>query len=385
MTIAFVTTQGAKGSTLIGRVIPLAEHMSQYHHVHVLAFDHPTQLSAAEHTNVVFHESGHEPFERTANGKKRARGLALLWLLFTSTLKTTRLLFQLKPDVVIIVKPLPHNVAAVTLWRAWPRKRRPRIILDCDDLELTANVLSSLSERAAIHIAERLALTLAHHVVVATPFLQDRMRHLTARHPKPVTHIPTGIATMGTLAAKKTEPTLVYLGSLSQSSGHRVDLLPAILKAVQKKVPRAKLLIAGIGDNENELRSHLTGNDSVTWKGKFTTQDIPALLHHKAILLDPIDDSFTQRAKSSFRVTLASYLGLPVVTSNIGIRPLLLPAQLHNRFFAKPGDAVSYAHRVQELIDHPLTSAEKAQLQKHGQNFTWEKLAQQYLNIITHD
>jgi glycosyltransferase involved in cell wall biosynthesis len=162
-------------------------------------------------------------------------------------------------------------------------------------------------------------------------------------------------------------------------------MLPDILEKLAPDYTNLKLLIAGDGDDVAALKTEFAKRQlarHVQWHGRFSLNDIPNLLSPTTIILDPIDDSIANRAKSSFRVALAGHLGLPVVTSNIGIRYELLPATLHDRFFAAPSDAADYARVVAGIVEHPLNSVDTAQLQHHAQRYTWEALGKQYHAIL---
>ena len=187
MTIAFATTMSTRGSTVIGRVMPLAEQFAKHHQVHVLVLNE----SKKSDNNIHLHTVGQEPFIRTKQGKTRLTSLPLIFCLLTIALKTTITLFRISPDAVIIVKSLPHNVLGVWLWSLFNKNKK--IILDVDDFELTANILTSINQRAAIHWAERVGANLAETIVTASPFLKDHFEQLT-QNKKKVVMIPTGIS-----------------------------------------------------------------------------------------------------------------------------------------------------------------------------------------------
>lgn len=382
MTIAFCTTLRLDAATLAGRILPLSRQLAKQYEVHIIHLG-TSQPDAVLH----FHSAGPEPFTRTTHGKERHRGLKLLTTFIRIAIQTAAHLQRIRPDVIVIAKPLPHNTGGVTLYRL--AHRRSKIILDADDFELTANQLTSLLQRSAVHWSERQAATLAHAIIVATPFLQDHFQQLTSGR-KPVHLIPTGLdpELFAKLSSRPppAAPRLLYLGSLSAGSGHRVDLLPSILALVRKYNPAATLTIAGFGDDENALRTALaqTGlNRAVRWVGRFTNQDVAGLVVDASLIIDPIDASITQRAKSSFRTLVAAAAGRPVVTSNVGIRPQLLPPDLHDRFFANAADPTDYAAKISHLLTHPLTVTEQTTLQKHAVTFSWTELARQYITVLT--
>jgi len=381
MVIAFATALSSRSSTIIGRVAPLAREFSREHDVHLLLLSD----SSSKRPNVgTAHFIGQEPFTRTASGKQRLRGLPLIANMLSSARQTFRTLRQLKPDVVILVKPLPSNTLGVRFW-SLNKPSQSTIILDTDDFELTANQLSSLTQRAAIQWSERAAARMSSAIVAATPFLADHFEQLT-QHRQPVKCIPTGLTlNLPEITGSTTPPTISYFGSVSISSGHRVDLLPEMLAYLQRTHPDARLLIAGDGDDVAELKNKFQQQnlqDAVTWHGRFVLDELAELLNQTTILIDPVDASIAQRAKSSFRVALATLAGLPVVTSNVGIRPHLVPQVLHRRFFAGPANPTAYARQINNLLELPLTASEQQLLKNHAQHYTWVKLADQYSRII---
>jgi len=410
MKIVFVTTQSPLQSTLIGRVMPLAQEFQKMGNaVTVLVHEEnvatPSRLPAGQAGSPLYKGEksqpklkiiGPNPFERTAGGKKRYSGLRLIWTMKMNAIRAAWQLIKEKPDTVIIVKPLPENTLAVFL--AKPFLKKTKIILDVDDFELEANQLTSLLQRAAIHASERAAVKMASHIIVATPFLGDHMQLLTGSK-IPVTLIPTGLPLIplsldgerdgvrGILVspAGTARHTMLFAGSVSISSGHRVDMLPEILVQVRKRVPDATLIIAGTGDDETALREQFAKlglQDATTWHGRFSLDNIGPLMQDSAVLIDPIDASIANRAKSSFRAALALAYGVPIVSSNIGIRTAMIPATLHARFFAKPGDATAYAEKIITLLQAPVSEKDSALLQDASTQYQYNYLAQVYYNCI---
>ena len=381
MKIVFATTQNTAGSTVIGRISPIASFLAKNNDVHLLLLD-TRHKSKPNKTNLHYHSVGQEPFQRTPDGKRRLSGIRLIIQLKINAIRTCLALFKINPDTVVIVKPLPHNVAGVWLWRLFNQNKK--IVLDVDDFELTANVLTSLTQRAAIHWAERTSAKMASTIITATPFLTDHFKQLT-NNKKQVVIIPTGIDNIPS-QSPPTKPTLLYIGSISISSGHRVDLLPDILNNICKSKPDTAMIIAGDGDHINQIKDQfkkLNLLNRVTFTGRFTPKQIPKLLVKTNIIVDPIDSSISVRAKSSFRAALAGATGPPIVTSNIGIRPYFLPDELHNKFFAKPANSKDYADKITALFNNPLQNRERELMIQKSQQFSWQKLAGRYKEIIS--
>jgi glycosyltransferase involved in cell wall biosynthesis len=382
MRIAFATTLSRQASTITGRILPVAEELQRRgHEVHVLLLEGTRVLPPS--AGVQLYSVGSEPFTRTPQGKQRRTGLALLTTVLSAAWRTYRSLHRLNPDLVIIAKPHPHNVLGVRLWRLSGGSKN--VVLDSDDFEVAVTVTTSLLQRLALHWAERVASAMSQAVVAATPFLSDHFKQLTA-HKKTIIMIPTGIMPgLPRVTSHPTRPTVLYLGSLSIRSGHRVDLLVPILERLRSQYPTTQLLIAGDGDDVTYVQEAVTRaglTDSVSYHGRFTAEDISVLLERATLVIDPIDASIAARAKSSFRVMLAAATGMPVVTSNIGIRPYLIPAELHDRFFATPGDAVNYAEKISALLQQPLSTPDQEALRRHARQFQWDVLTQQYETVL---
>lgn len=373
MKIAFVTTQSIHGSTVIGRVVPLASQLSKKFDVHILLHGasnrHPSEIK--------FHNTGQDPFTHTKKGKARYKGIHLIWLMGSNAIRIFAKLLLVNPERVIIVKPLPENVLGASLWHILHPSKK--IILDVDDYELTANKLTSLAQRGVIHWSERTAAKISSVIVTASPFLSDHFSQLT-RGRKKIRMIPTGI-TRHNINFKNHKPShnLLYIGSVSLSSGHRVDLLPEIFYQVRQTIADTTLTIAGSGDDVQLLQKKFKQmNLPVIWLGRFNNNYISQILQSSDIILDPIDASIANRAKSSFRILAAGLFGKAAVTSNVGIRPELIPSLLHESFFAEPESTNSYAEKIIKLLENPISSEQIISLRKKAREFTWDKLSSKY-------
>lgn len=378
--IAFLTTQSAAGSTVVGRVLPLADKLAKEREIHVLVH----QGKDTSSKNVAFHMVGQDPFIRKADGKQRLRGFRLIARMKWNAVRAAWALRKIRPDYLVIVKALPENVLAAWLARIFfliPSSCV--VILDVDDFELTANKLSGLLDRIAIHWANRAGAMIATHITVATPFLKDYFSHLSGNNQ--VMLLPTGVNALTIERKTQSPPALLYAGSVSQASGHRVDILPSLLQQVRKEVPNATLIMAGDGDDVPTLKAafeKLGLQNAVTWVGRYSAADVSSILTKASVLIDPVDSSITNRAKSSSRVALGVTHGYPVVTSNIGIRSWLVPSSLHEMFFAVPADPDDYAKKVIGLLKRPLTVDEINTMKSYAERYSWDTLADSFVTIL---
>ncbi len=381
MKIVFLTTQSNAQSTVLGRVVPLARQLQQQGHKVTLFLHRERNEQGDTIPGIPVRITGKNPFKRTKTGKMRRSGVSLIWTMKINAFRAAWGLLYERPDRIILVKPLPENTFAAFLAKLflWNTK----VILDVDDFELFANKLSSLGQRAAVHISEAVATRMATCIVVATPFLYDHMHQMVAGT-KSVTCIPTGLDPIATKRVQG-EHRMLYIGSISVSSGHRVDLLPAILSQVRKELPNASLVVAGTGDSEHLLQEKFKAHgltNAVTFFGAFTNKDVPTLVSNTDVLIDPVDASIVSRAKSSFRTALALATGTAIVTSSVGIRTDLLPPVLHEMFFATPEDPPSYANRIIRCLQTPLSETDIAAMMQRAQEYTWKELSKTYLRLL---
>ncbi len=386
MKIIFITSQSAGGSTVIGRIIPLAEEFSHFHETYVfLLKNRLSSNSSTDSFKINTRYTGFEPFTRSSKGKKRLSGLKLYSNLASIIIRTFIALISIHPDFIIISKPLPHNVLPAWLYSLINRKTK--IISDVDDYELSANVLNSITARIPIHWSERQAGRISDTIITASPFLQNHFKFLTGK--KNIFLIPTGCypvtPPVPSTIKNSSSYNILYIGSLTSSSGHKIELLPPILKKILDKKISVTLHIAGSGDDEDQLKSllkQLNINNHCQYHGHFEKKQLPKITKNINVIVDPIDSSVNARAKSSFRVCLALAYGIPVVTSNVGIRPHLVPPSFHNRFFAQPNDPSDYAEKIFFLLTNSLSEQEKSALIKHSHKYLWPQLASDYMKKI---
>ncbi len=127
MKIVFATAHGLTSSTTIGRIFPLVQEFDRMgHSCIVLALS--TTPSRHDETPLLRKEGkifyvGREPFHRTPAGKKRLRGIALIFNMLATALRTAWTLLRLKPDVVIISKSLPSNTLGTKYTHSFLHKR----------------------------------------------------------------------------------------------------------------------------------------------------------------------------------------------------------------------------------------------------------------------
>lgn len=297
---------------------------------------------------------------------------------------------QERPDIVVLAKPQLQN-APPTL--AFAARTRVPLVLDADDLEAEASRLPALARWHA-RTLERRAAGAAALITACSPFLVEHFRRLNpaAR----IELLPTGISIPPSVSPARlrerlgipTDATIIlYVGSLSLSSGHRVDLLINAWSRLSLDQGRnAHLVIAGSGMDEEALRERVARDAAlkrrVHFLGRFTPPEDLALAREADLLVDPVDRSRTNEAKSSHRTMLALATGTPIVAGNVGIRPFLLPSSLHELSLYDPYAPDSLTRALARGLEP--TVRERFQRETAGciQQWAWPTLGAQFTRLL---
>lgn len=141
------------------------------------------------------------------------------------------------------------------------------------------------------------------------------------------------------------EPPLVgIVGRLSPEKG--VDIGLKVYTAVRRRVPSARLIVAGEGPERQRLHAHarrLDVADSVTWLGY--RDDLDDVYGRMSVLLVP---SRTEGLPNVALEALAH--GIPVVAAAVGGLPEVI-AHRYNGFLVSPGDNASMVEHVVSLLE----------------------------------
>jgi glycosyltransferase involved in cell wall biosynthesis len=173
------------------------------------------------------------------------------------------------------------------------------------------------------------------------------------------------------------EPLVVT--ALRLIKGKSPELLISAFANVLKVIPSAKLVIAGSGQEEDNLRRQIQDlniTNSVFMMGKLPKERVAQLM--------AVANVFVLPSKiESFGLTLleASAAGVPVVCANAGG----IPEVFRDGFDAllyPPGDDDAMAKAIIRLIqDKELAKKIRTNALKTASKFTWERTAQQTLQV----
>ncbi len=317
------------------------------------------------------------------------------------------------PDIVVLAKPQLQNTGPALELAA--RTGAP-LVLDADDLEAEASRLPSLLRVYASTLETRAARAAAL-ITACSPFLVDHYRRLTADSPSAETSgdgrrptsevpprvelLPTGITVPADIPPAPLRPRLglpadariiLYVGSLSIASGHRLDLLLAAFQQLmmQNSERETHLVFAGSGLDEAWLRAHAARLQTpdprlptrIHFLGRFSPPEDFALAQEADLLVDPVDASRTNRAKSSHRVMLALATGKPIVAGNVGLRPFLLPPSVHGDCLYDPTDSASFTAALRRGLAPECAERFRRETEGRISQWTWETLGTRFVQLI---
>ena len=181
--------------------------------------------------------------------------------------------------------------------------------------------------------------------------------------------------------AKSFVPTILYFGRLKYYKS--VDVLIKAFKKVKEKIPMAKLVIAGSGEEEIKLKSlvnKLELESSVEFKGRVSDKDKTRLLQEAWVLVNP-------SIMEGWGITTieANACGTPVIASDVpGLRDSVRNRQ--TGYLVQQGNANEFYERIINIISNKEWR-EKMGLEGviWAQNFDWNKTSEMFLSVISKD
>ncbi len=285
----------------------------------------------------------------------------------------------LDPPYDLAVYGYPGNAWLASLLKRSGRVKR----LIYDDWDYHPGLESGPLARRSVENRERMCVRQADATITINPLLA-RLR--TQQGAKQIAVVPNGVNLDLFSQARRHvahTPTLTYMGSLSPIWG--VDLAIRAMPSLLRVIPDLRLLIAGYGPAEPDLRKlsqMLQVTEHVNFLGRFEYADLPSILTQADIGIA------TSTPNSSFRyyaspLKLIEYMaaGLPVIASRVGQTEITM----HE---AKAGLLIG--HTVEEFVAGALELFRDRQLYErcsqagisYASNFDWYLLmekAYQYL------
>lgn len=239
------------------------------------------------------------------------------------------------------------------------------------------------NERGVVGWREKLAVRAVDAVIsVSRPLVELRKK----QGAKEVLYLPNGVDfayfSQANVQRGDHPPTLLYVGSLETNWG--VDLPIRAMPLILKEIPGARLLIAGKGRDEDELKSlaqSLGVGDTVEFLGFVPYKELPALMARADIgIATSREDIFRQYASP---LKLVEYMaaGLPVICSGGGEAELMVTesgAGINVAFTPE-----SCAEAVCRLLNNPeeLVAQRQAAVE-YARPRTWEQLTENLAQFL---
>jgi glycosyltransferase involved in cell wall biosynthesis len=177
--------------------------------------------------------------------------------------------------------------------------------------------------------------------------------------------------------AKSKEPTILFLNRIKKYKGVKI-LLDAV-KEINKEKNDIKVLIAGSGDDLESMKKYAQKNklNNVKFLGRISEKKKAELMQKAWIFVNP---SF----KEGWGIVNieANYFGTPVLGSDVGgIRDSVVDKKTGLIF--PYGDHKALASKIKYLIKNKKILANMSKNgKKWAKNFSWDKKAKEYLNIL---
>ncbi|MDP3685892.1 MAG: hypothetical protein Q8R32_03610, partial [bacterium] len=116
--------------------------------------------------------------------------------------------------------------------------------------------------------------------------------------------------------------------------------------------------------------------------GRFTPPEDIAIAREVDLLVDPVDRSLANEAKSSHRVLLALATGTPIIAGAVGIRTHLLPPTLHATCLYDPDNASALAPVLARGLEPHTKHQFRAQTRDLVDQWTWPVLGEQFVRLL---
>ena len=389
MRIVFLCTSSLDYPSPRGRWLPLARYLAQAGHEPHMLMLHPTfdrlrrRRFVIEGMHCAYVGQMHVyglPGERRHFSASELAAVSLRGALALA-LATVRL----RPDVIHVAKPQPINGLAGVL----AAQSGGALYVDCDDYEAEANRFGSAWQQRVVAWWEDQLPRMARGVSVNTRFLYNRLHRLGIPERR-LRYVPNGVdiercmpcdvrrvRALRAALGLTDNPTAVYLGAIS-SVAHGVHLLIDAWTLLRERMPSARLVIIGDGDDRPALMTYarMRGlQQTVIWAGRVPAEAAPAWLAVGDCSVDPVDDTPAAAARSPLKIVESMAAGVPVVTGDVGDRRDMLGCDAG--LIVSPGDPHTLADGIETLLSDPAQRACLARgARAQAERYRWDRLAE---------
>lgn len=377
--VIFLATLPPTSSTIIGRTLPLAfELKKRGHNATIITLGKIADTT--ENSSIPIIVAG--PSFRDGNNKPNIFQLLSRYFKGKNGLKNA--LLNQKPDLIVLVKPHPQNFFAI-------KNSTTPIVFDSDDDEAMSS-RSNFLERNWLKRLDKKSALKSQVITACSPYLVEQYKKICPD--KLVDFLPTAIpeTTPGTpinlrryFGLPPDAQIILYLGSLALSSGHRIDQIFDVWNELSTGNLKLNLILAGDGIDAEKLLAQakkLSNTNRIHFFGRFDNANSEDFARQADLLIDPVDNSLANQAKSSSRTMLALKSGTPIVTGNVGIRKILLPETIHAWTLFDP----TKPETLVECIKYNLTNNAKQQFMQATdglwKQWTWEVIGAKFSSLI---
>ena len=395
MRIAFLLTQSLESPSGLGRYWPLAKGLVRLgHQVTILALHHDYASLAHPwfmRDGVEVGYVGQMHVRKQGNAKSYFGTGHLLWVTASSTLQMMRAALRVPADVYHLGKPHPMNGLAALMCR-WIRHRA--VYLDCDDYEAAINRFAGRWQRWIVACFEDRLPGIAVGITANTRFMVARLIDLGYPAQR-IVYVPNGVdhqrfsrtdANAVTVLRQRlglvNRKVVGYVGSMSLPS-HPVDLLLEAFAAVRHREPRVVLLLVGGGEDLETLRRQAQAlglQNSVRFAGRVSPDHIPLYYALADVTADPVHDDAVARARFPLKVVESFASGVPVVTSGVGDRAMLLSSG--GGLLVAPGDALALAEGLLAILqDDQVHARFSSEALVASQQYDWDRLVHDFVRV----
>jgi len=175
------------------------------------------------------------------------------------------------------------------------------------------------------------------------------------------------------MCKKADRPVVVYVGRLKKAK--RPDHAVEAFKIVKRKVSDAELWIIGDGYLKSRLKS--ISSDGVKFFGSVSNEERRNLIEEAWVLVNP-----SVREGFGLNVIEANALGVPSVAYNVpGLRDAIIDGR--TGLLVNSGDTEALARAIfQILTDVTLRTTFSEEALAYSMNFSWDKVANEFMRVI---
>ena len=393
MKIAFVLSQSLDSPSGLGRFGPLARELaSQGHIVTVFALHYDwSRLSQKRYhdkgVSVVY--AGQMHVRKEGPRKLYYNPVSLLSVALFSAARLAKALWWSDAEIIQLCKPQPINALAAR----WGGRGRP-LFCDSDDFEAATNRFGGEWQRSVVRYFEDGVTSYAQGLTVNTRFTFNRYVKL-GYPPECIFYVPNGVErsrfeTSYDLIALRRQwgfdeatPLVAYVGTLSNLS-HAVDLLLEAFTIVAQRMPFARLLLIGGGEDFDVLvamAAKLGIAGKVIFAGRRPPSEIPGALALATVSTDPVRNDTIAATRSPLKVIESLAIGTPVVTGDVGDRRDML-ADGAAGVLVQAGDSAALADGILMMLEDPVKRAQMALAARAKREaWYWDHLAHDFAQV----